>query len=114
MPCLDTVTDTIERDLHGGIRQAAAWSLVIHFDQQVAATTADNIFRLAHVMVHGRVLLLTDDKDLLRIRLRGEGLELVMAIAYGEDDKADLLEIAGAEVRDVPAEFALADLIAFG
>src|SRR5262245_12162078 len=64
------------------------------------------------MVMHGCVLILTDNEDLLRVRLAGIRRKLVMPVANGEDHQADVSEIPGSEVGDVPAELATPYLIA--
>lgn len=66
------------------------------------------------MVVHGGVLILTDDEDLLRVFLAVVGSEFVMSVAHRKNHQSDFVKIAGPEVGDVPAELALADLIALG
>ena len=64
--------------------------------------------------MHGCVLVLADDQDFFRVFLSRVRLEPVMAVAHSEHDQPNTFEIPGAEICDIPTQFALANLIALG
>ena len=84
---------------------------VIDSDEHIAAAAVDDVLRLVPVKVVWRVLTLLQIQQLFRVDLGVFVWQGAIAVADGDERKAEFVKIALAVVRDVPAEHTLAHLV---
>ena len=84
---------------------------IVDPDQNVAATTIDDVLGLVPVEMVGGILALFQVQELLSINLGVLVLHLLMAVANGDQGEAHLLEITHAIVGNVPAQAAIPDFV---
>lgn len=97
-------------DGHRGVQHLAVGAGIVALEHQRAAAAVDDVLHLLPVEMVGRDLSLLGDEQLLRIGLDVPGI-IEVAVAQGDHQQADLVEIAAAEVGDVPAEHVVLDLV---
>src|SRR3954447_15327273 len=86
--------------------EIARFIRVLRFDDQIAATTDDDVFHLDPVKVHRGFLPFADDQKLFGVRALVRAS--LYAIPEAEKDQAALLESPRAEVSDIPTHLVCA------
>jgi hypothetical protein len=108
----NAVRDAVERNADFAVVEASVAPAVVDLADEIAAGPADDVLLLDGVAMHRRALAFADDHRLLAIDGAPIGRRCA-AVADGEGGEADMVEVAGGEVGDVPAELADADRVAF-
>ena len=79
-------------------------------EHELAAAAVDDVLGLHHMPVHRRQLVLARDHDLFGVEhARAARQILGAAVAHGEQEQAEFVELALAVVGDVPAEARVED-----
>ena len=102
---------SVDCERHVRSREILLLVRIVDLDEQVAAAAVDDVLHLAPMEVIGRDLPFLDDQQLLGVGLHVLHLVIEVAVAEREHEEPDLLVVARTEVRDVPAEHVVADLV---
>ena len=105
---LNHVFDAIDAEVYGCRCHLLVFVCVVQFDDQIAASTVDDIFHLGPVEVHRRLLFLLHDHDFLCV---GFLVHAIFSVAQGEEEESSMQEVARPKVGDVPAQHTFGDVI---